>query len=83
MSIYDPLSRFLKASKANSISLTLAAIDSLLGFPLPESARTRRSWWGNESRPTSHGQCRAWLGAGFKVSVVDRVNQTVSFERLV
>ena len=83
MSHYDPLSKFLKSSKGGSISLAFAAIDPILGFRLPKSAKEHRPWWGNEFGPTSHSQCRAWLAAGFKVSEVDLVNQTVSFKRMV
>lgn len=50
-------------------------IESILGFPLPESARTYQAWWANQMRSQSLG----WQGAGWKTTDLDLQNERVTF----
>lgn len=73
---YEPLTHWLRTTSESSITLRFEEFDRLVGG-LPESARTRRPWWGNTtSRRQVHAS--AWLAAGWVVDCVDLGEQTVS-----
>ena len=63
---YEPLRAYLVAQTGDTVTLTLTpeAIETILGAPLPASARIV-SWWGNSRRD---GHSRAWLDAGWRVT---------------
>ena len=42
---YLLLYNYLENRYANSVVLTFAQIEDLVGFPLPDQARCRREWW--------------------------------------
>lgn len=66
MSKYDPLYKWLLEAKGRSVTATFKELEQLLGFTLPETARERPQWWGNElSQDTRHTHCKAWIDAGF------------------
>jgi hypothetical protein len=44
---YLPLYRYLENRYANTVVLTFAQIEDLLGIPLPDVARLRQEWWTN------------------------------------
>ena len=84
MSIYDPLHKWLCANAAgniNKISATFKQIESVLGFDLPDTARTNPRWWGNETGDTRHVQCRAWMDAGYQTRNLSLANESVEFIR--
>lgn len=62
------------------MQLTFAEIESILGVPIPASARQYRPWWANEEAGT-HIHARAWLDAGFKTSNVLLTSGVVDFIR--
>ena len=42
---YLLLYKYLENRYANSVVLTFAQIEDLVGFPLPDQARSQREWW--------------------------------------
>lgn len=76
---YSALQRRLGAEPAAVVELSLAEIESIMGRPLPPSARGKvmRQWWSNTR---THSQARAWLDAGRKARV-DVRNQRVAFAK--
>ena len=69
MSKYDPLYKWLvgkSATGVTSIPTTFDQIEAVLGFKLPDSARTSAPWWANEKGKSHHVQCKAWIAAGFE-----------------
>ena len=61
MAKYDPLRDYLIA-QPDEVQLAFGDIEKLVG-PLPESARTHRAWWANDSKV----EALAWHAAGFRV----------------
>lgn len=53
-------------------------IESILGRPLPQIARTNRRWWSNHK---GSWQSSAWLHAGCRVIRVDFIRGTVTFHK--
>ena len=76
MSKYEPLADHLRSHGGGACSLTLAEIERIIGCSLPPSARTHRSWWGNDR---THVQARAWMGAGFGADPTPRRIEPVVF----
>ena len=81
--IYAPLAEHLAARGAAGewrVTLTFAAIEALLGRPLPATARaTRRHvpWWRGDA-----GAPHAWYGwqrVGWRVETVDLAAEAVTF----
>jgi hypothetical protein len=75
---YDPLYQHLLLSGRGQKAMTFADIETILGKPLPLSARKRPEWWSNSAR--GHSQAEAWRKAGYKTSKIDLVNETVEFK---
>ena len=64
---YRPLGRHLQQVSENgewTASLSLVAIESIIGSELPDAARECEEWWAND---TSHLQARVWIGGGWVV----------------
>ncbi len=62
MSKYQPLQDYLKRNGATQITLSLAAIKSIV----PDIAKSHEKhaiWWKNDD--PSHSHCRAWNDAGY------------------
>src|SRR3954454_22205725 len=49
---YLLLYEYLEHRYANSVVLTFAQIEDVVGFALPEQARVRREWWTDATQPT-------------------------------
>lgn len=78
MSKYEPLSRRLRGHPADEWRASFSEIEDVLGFPLPKTARTSRSWWGNaEDKP----HAKAWTGSGWAAGDVDPAAGLVTFRR--
>jgi hypothetical protein len=83
--MYDPLYKWLSAKSAGgatSISATFEQIETVIGFKLPDTARVRPQWWGNETGDSRHVQCRAWLNAGFETRNLNFSKETVDFLKM-
>ncbi|MBV2149812.1 hypothetical protein KRZ98_16320 [Sphingobium sp. AS12] len=76
MGKYAPLGAFLRRWKrknatADTVELTFADVERIIGAILPRGAISR-DWWGN-APGDERGivQCRAWLNAGFEAHPVE------------
>ena len=78
---YLLLYNYLEHRYANTVVLTFAEIEDLLGFALPEEARLQQEWWADAQagpdRP-HHSDC--WVLAS-RTAVPNLMAQIVIFER--
>jgi hypothetical protein len=78
-----PLHKYLANRYADIVVLTFGQIEDLLGFGLPESARTLREWWTTTDAHASPSPwSAAWLLAG-RTATPNLPARTVAFERVV
>jgi hypothetical protein len=78
---YQPLYEYLEHRYANTVVLTFAQIEDLLGFTLPDSARVDQEWWANnDPNDTSQPHSRSWTLAS-RTARPNLHAQTVVFER--
>jgi hypothetical protein len=79
---YKLLYQYLENRYANTVVLTFAQIEDLLGFTLPDSAHVQHEWWGNEdpNDTTRPPQSRSWTLAS-RTATPNLQAQTVVFER--
>jgi hypothetical protein len=75
---YAPIGQHLSSLQKTKVSLTFSAIEEVLGFELPDSARNHDAWWDLAG---GHTHVLGWVGWGWEVSVLDRVNGHVTFFR--
>lgn len=79
---YAPLAEYLKSTVKPEVSLTFKEIESILGQPLPRSAREHRPWWSNPRGTQGLSQQSAWLDAAYHVDSVSLGEQgRVQFRR--
>jgi len=76
---YDPLRWHLAKLAGPRWRPSFAQIESILGFPLPQSARRYPAWWGND--PKGHSHSLTWLETGWKTEEVDLGSERVTFVR--
>ena len=77
---YLSLYTYLEHRYASTVVLTFEQMESLLGFALPEPARTRQDWWtGAAVRTAPHSD--AWTVAR-RTATPNLSARTVAFERL-
>jgi hypothetical protein len=78
---YQLLYRYLEDRYANTVVLTFAEIEDLLGFALPDQARLHQEWW-TEAETTMAGPnySDSWILAS-RTAVPNLVARTVVFER--
>ena len=78
---YQLLYNYLENRYANTVVLTFAQIEDLLGFVLPEQARLRPEWWTDaENAPAGANYSDSWILAR-RTATPNLVAQTVVFER--
>jgi hypothetical protein len=78
---YRSLHKYLDERYANTVVLTFAEIEDLLGFTLPDLARVQQAWWANEDTDrTPTAQSRSWTQAR-RTAKPNLLAQTVAFER--
>lgn len=73
---YLPLVEYLSAQRGADICCTFASIETIVGFPLPRTARTVAGFWTDRLRP----HVRAWQQAGWRAHM-DFPNRRVTFHR--
>lgn len=78
MSKYNPLSERLSAHAGDEWGVTFSELESVLGFPLPKSARTNRAWWTNAP---DKAHSRAWAAHGWTVGDIDHAAERVVFRK--
>ncbi|MEZ5317792.1 MAG: hypothetical protein R2752_10360 [Vicinamibacterales bacterium] len=78
---YRVLHKFLNTRFADSVVLTFAQIEDLLGFALPDLARRQPGWWADaDTEGATSAQAMSWTQANRRA----RPNlsaMTVTFER--
>ena len=79
MSKYAPLADHLRDSGQESVPMTFADIEQVIGAKLPQSAFTHRAWWSNN--PTNNVMTHAWLEAGYATAEVDMAAHTLVFRK--
>jgi len=80
---YVPLYTYLENRFANTVVLTFAEIEDLLGFTLPDLARVREDWW---TSPDPHGATPGFSDSWILANRTARPNLlalTVVFDRAV
>lgn len=78
---YLSLHKYLDRRFADTVVLTFAQIEDLLGFALPDPARAHQEWWANaDATSTPSAQARSWTQAS-RTATPNLLAQTVVFER--
>jgi hypothetical protein len=77
---YASLYTYLEHRYADMVVLTFTQIEDLLGFPLPDLARTREEWWTNDVSGNEPPYSDAWSLAG-RTARPNLLARTVAFER--
>jgi hypothetical protein len=79
---YLLLHKYLSNRYADTVVLTFAQIEDLLGFPLPDQARLQRNWWlVEDAKGAGSPHADAWILAR-RTAMPDLVAKTVMFDRL-
>ena len=79
---YRSLYKYLDNRFADTVVLTFAQIESLLGFTLPDLARLRPDWWATpEADAVPSSQSRSWVDAS-RTATPNLLAQSVMFERV-
>lgn len=81
VSKYAPLAVHLKAQVGDSVELTFAQIDHLVGG-LPAAAYNHAAWWANSRTDDSHNWAHQWIAAGWECKKLDKVKERVVFQRI-
>jgi hypothetical protein len=76
---YDPLRLYLRKQTQSRVPMTFQQIESVIGGPLPASARKHRPWWANDAR--GHAHADAWLRAGYRTEEVNMEGERLVFVR--
>jgi len=64
-----------------SVVMTFAQVEAVLGFDLRQSARQYQEWWSNEApERTRHRQSRTWTMAG-RMATPNLKAETVRFDK--
>ncbi len=80
---YRLLYDYLENRYANTVVLTFGQIEDLLGFTLPDLARTDLEWWTTADKRTAEARCSdAWILAS-RTAKPNLMAQTVVFERVI
>jgi hypothetical protein len=80
---YALLYEYLEHRYANTVVLTFAQIEDLVGFQLPDQARSRREWWTDPRAPDAGSSyADAWRLAS-RTAVPNLIAQIVTFDRVL
>jgi hypothetical protein len=78
---YALLYEYLENRYANSVVLTFAQIEDLVGFALPDQARLRREWWTDaDAAAAGPSYADAWRLAS-RTALPNLLAQIVTFDR--
>jgi hypothetical protein len=80
---YLPLHKYLDGRYADTVVLTMAEIEDLIGTTLPDAARGELTWWANadaDAEGTPSPQARSWTRAN-RTAKPNLKAQIVVFER--
>lgn len=63
---YDPLIlHLINHNSGDALTLAFDEIETLLGEPLPPTARSHLAWWGNTTSDPTHTWANRWTAAGW------------------
>jgi hypothetical protein len=77
---YMPLHKYLVNRYADSVFLTFAQLEDLIGCPLPDLARAQQAWWTSTDRDTGTSCADAWILAGMTAKP-NLLARNVTFDR--
>jgi len=78
---YRLLHKYLDERYADTVVLTMAQIESLIGSVLPDVARNQGEWWASSAdHGVSSDQSRSWTQAS-RTATPNLLAQFVTFER--
>lgn len=78
---YQPLHKYLDGRFADTVVLTFADLEALLGFVLPDAARFDPAWWSNpDSSDVCAPHCGTWINA-HRIARPNLPAQIVRFDR--
>jgi hypothetical protein len=77
---YLLLYNYLENRYANTVVLTFAEIEDLLGFTLPDQARQHREWW-TDRQTVARDYSDSWILAS-RTAAPNLLARTVMFERV-
>lgn len=77
---YVLLYKYLDGRYADTVVLTFAQIEDLLGFKLPDQARLRTQWWADGEHVAGSGYSDAWVLAS-RTAVPNLTAKIVVFDR--
>ena len=78
---YLLLYKYLENRYANTVVLTFAEIEDLLGFALPDQAHLQQEWWTNaEASVAGRNYSDSWILAS-RTAIPNMLAKTVAFER--
>ena len=79
---YQSLYHYLENRFADTVVLTVAQVEALLGFTLPDLARLTADWWASpEADAIPSSQSRSWIEAG-RTATANLRAQSAKFERV-
>jgi hypothetical protein len=78
---YAALHAYLKGRYADMVVLTFSEMEDLLGFALPDQARTHAEWWSNDGGADASPQSLTWIKASRRATP-NLFARTVTFERV-
>lgn len=78
---YRRLYEYLNGLERPEWRASFGEIETVLGFRMPPSARSHRSWWGNQRGGSGHSHALAWSVAGWETAEVDMEAETLLFRR--
>ena len=79
MSKYEPLRVFLERQGTETVRMTFAEVERVLGFKLPRS-QIYPAWWSNN--PTNNVMTNEWIAAGYRTEQVDIEGRKLVFRRV-
>ena len=78
---YLLLYKYLENRYADTVVLTFAEIEDLLGFTLPDQARLHREWWTDaETKTAGPNYSDSWILAS-RTAMPNLLARTVVFQR--
>ena len=78
---YHRLYTHLRRLPTQEWKTTFSEVESIIGFPLPPSARLHRTWWSNQTAPNNRCPAHAWDAAGWETAEVDIDAETLHLRR--
>lgn len=79
MTKYEALEIHLRESGQDTVPMTFADIERVIGADLPPSAFKHRPWWSNN--PSNSVITYSWLKAGYKTEKVDMTGEKLVFRK--